>query len=234
VLRYSQLTEQLKSEARSDAFMWHSHDCEPGDDESHGAAITERAKHPTNHAEVRAGFKEHAKTLSRSHVNELKYYKHTQEVNHSLRSTPHNEARHELEDHEHKAVKKLDHVTSHHTKGDMHVYRGLTAGHIKRHNGLKPGTTFTDHGYTSASFKKHEAAKYGHKKEKHLIQIHAPKGTKAHHFDSHKNESQHEDEVVFHRGTKFRVTHHSHDGEHHIVHATVVSQRPKGIWNWKK
>jgi hypothetical protein len=228
MLKFSQLIEHMKD--RSNRFVWDDDDCEGSPNDLEEEVLVEKFPDNDPHREVRAGFKEHARSLKRSHVEELKRYKENQEINHSLRATQKNHAEHyDLEDNEKRRIKKLDHVTSHQTKGHMTVYRGLTKGHMERHNGLKPGTTFTDHGYTSASFHKHIAAKFGNKQKKHIIQIHAPPGTKAHHFDSHRNEHQHEDEVVFHRGTKFRVTHHSFDGEHHIVHAQVVSQRPKAV-----
>lgn len=229
MLKFSQLMEKMNSMPRDKAFSWDAEDTESHGEDIKESFVIEKRIFAPGHEEVRAGFKAHGRSLNKKTVDHIKHYKENQGVNHELRSTDHKAGEHWLTGHDYEHSKHLDHATSHETKGHMTVYRGLTKGHMERNKGMKPGHHFTDHGYASASFHKHVAAKFGNKEQKHIMAIHAPAGTKAHHFDHHKTENRHEDEVVFHRGTKFKVSHHEHDGEHHIVHVHVVGQHPKPI-----
>lgn len=146
---------------------------------------------------------------------------------------------HALHIHDHEHTKHLDHATSFKTKHDMHVYRGMSHDAHEFHK-MKPGSEFTDHGYgsttgnfgTAHSFAHNGGANFWDKsKPRHIMKIHVPKGTKAHHFDYHSNDNSHENEVVLHRGTRYRVSHHSHDHENniHFIHAHVVGQHPREV-----
>jgi hypothetical protein len=124
----------------------------------------------------------------------------------------------------------MDHVTSHSTEHDHTSYRG---GHPKDHHHFPIGHVFTDHGYTGSSFRRNVASDFARKKQgtdKSIVHvIHSPKGTKAHYLDVHGSDSEHsnahEKELLHHRGTKFKVTHHSEDDNHHYIHMKVHSQR---------
>jgi hypothetical protein len=123
-----------------------------------------------------------------------------------------------------KHIKNLDHITSHQTEHPIHVYRGIDHEHSNFHK-LKPGDSFTDHGFTSTSHK-HGVAKGFTSSTEHVMKIHLPKGTKAHHLDhSNGHSNAGEGEILLHRGTKFHVTHHSKDENSgvHYVHVTAVS-----------
>jgi hypothetical protein len=191
-------------------------------------------------------FKSHAKALEDAHkksprdsvVHSINRYKGNAyvHINNHLRGKPHESwATHEDKDGIPTHVKNLDHATNHPIKHEMHVYRGIDPENSNFHN-LKPDHEFTDHGYTSASMDHHIARHFGasdkdhsdddSEPEHHVMKIHLPKGTKAHHFDAHDNMLASEKEVVLHRGTRFKVSHHSHDPRTntHYVHVTAVHQ----------
>jgi hypothetical protein len=130
-----------------------------------------------------------------------------------------------------KHIKNLDHVTSHKTTVPMHVFRGIPASKSGFHK-MKPGDSFTDHGFTSTTHKRSIADNFTGSNEDgyHVMKIHLPKGTRAHHFDAHRNTNDQEGEVVLHRGTKFHVSHHSHDPHTntHYIHVTAESRKVEG------
>lgn len=147
----------------------------------------------------------------------------------------------------------LDRITGKPTKTDMHVYRGFSNFPVHE---MKPGTEFIDHGYTGTSRDVRTATSFSHltggpKPMDHIARIHVPAGTKAHYLDhptaEQPSESMHsrENEILLHRGTRFRVMGHSEiDGETarnfvgghsgsalpmRIVHLKVVGQDPKPL-----
>lgn len=130
---------------------------------------------------------------------------------------------HQRDDHIH----HLDNVTNFRTPEHHTVYRG---GLPKDKTHFPIGHEFTDHGYTSTSFRKDVAHSFAnhHIKKKHVHVIHVPKGSRAHYFDVQGHEANHgnteEHELVLHRGTKFKVTHHSEDDNTHYIHSRVVKQ----------
>jgi hypothetical protein len=131
-------------------------------------------------------------------------------------------------------IKNMEHVTSHPMTHEMHVYRGIHPEASGFHK-LKPGDEFTDHGFTSTSMDHHVAHAFGAddgddasgKPTHHVMKIHLPKGTLAHHLDAHKGDHAKEQEVVLHHGTRFKVSHHSYDKDTqtHYLHASVVGQK---------
>lgn len=130
---------------------------------------------------------------------------------------------------------KMDKITSNPTPRDHTVWRGATlrSGIHK----LKPGSEFTDHGYTGTSFSRGTARSFAgdHDRSpsspddarpgpfqqadprvpKHfdgaaiVARIHVPAGTRAHYLDVHPDTPHPENELTLHRGTRFRVTGHS-------------------------
>lgn len=138
----------------------------------------------------------------------------------------------------------LDKVTSHHTVEDLHVYRGFDPYQSRKGlkkifpQDMKPGFTFKDHGYTSTSLnasaprshsngmhEDREEKIYGlPKTRKSIFKIHLPKGTKGHFIDHEDNPYQHEQEFLLHRGSTFKVTHHSVDNDTHFIHVKLVAQ----------
>lgn len=131
---------------------------------------------------------------------------------------------------------KLSELTKHPLSRAHHLYRGvsLEAGVHK----LKKGDTFTDHGFTSAttsgnlarSWREHDGVnvktgKASHSYHSVVAHIHAPKGTKGHEYGGHENE------VILHHGTKFKVLGHSvhvkkgflgRNHYTHVVHMKVI------------
>jgi hypothetical protein len=156
-------------------------------------------------------------------LNSIRHYKDDgYEVNKKLRFKK------PLTDSEARHVKHLDRATSFKTTKPMHVYRGVPDHAFDVHS-MKPDTEFTDHGFSSTSMDHATAKSFaGHSgSRRHIFKIHLPEGTKAHHFDAHASDSDHEHEVVLHRGTRFRVSHHSYDkaANVHYIHAHVVHQQ---------
>ncbi len=177
--------------------------------------------------EAHEGFLKHKNSFHYEHSSSASYYKGTgsHPINNYLRSKG-KEIRHSGIPNE---IKNLDHVTSYKTTEDHIVFRG---GHGKKHKQSKEhfpvGHEFTDHGYTSTSFRKEVASgfndptKTNNTKTIHII--HVPKGTKAFHY-VYKDRKDGEQELLLHRGTRFKVTHHSTDGDNHYIHSRVISQR---------
>jgi hypothetical protein len=137
-------------------------------------------------------------------------------------------------------TKHMDHVTSGKTTKDMHVYRGF--GKFNIHT-LKSGDIIHDKGYSSTSIDRNQAKFFSVAKQhsikksdenpyglfKPIAHIHIPKGTKGHYLD-HGTDSnrlhEYEREFLLHRGTHFKVLHHSYNPttREHIVHMTVHKQ----------
>ena len=208
---------------------------------------TYTAKHWPSKAE-RDHDKDYHSSLSKDHKKAVAGYKktHYTAVNTALRKHEGDHAK----AHEHigtmgsgaaekqHTLKHLAEVTGNaRTHTAKHVYRG-SSPHVGIHK-LKVGDHFTDHGFTSASHSAHLAHHaFGEHysshdtKEHHLVKIHMPKGTKAHHLDNSaaRHESKDEDEVLLHHGTTFKVTkqeHHQdeHGNHHYLTHVTVHHQK---------
>jgi hypothetical protein len=142
-------------------------------------------------------------------------------------------------------VEHLDKATSFKMKKPLTVYRGTTGKHSAE-KFKTIGHEFTDHGYTSASTNHHIAREFteGGGNDDHLFAIHLKPGDKAHHFDYHVTAHNRENEVVLHRGTRFRITGHTihewDDPKHgsgdslghsktKITHLEVVHQKPRAV-----
>lgn len=82
---------------------------------------------------------------------------------------------------------------------DMIVYRGVHRDDIGAAD-FKPGDSFTDDGYTSASLHSHVAMNFGN----HQLEIRVKEGTKLTYPDGYSNHPS-EIEVVFGRGAEFTV-----------------------------
>lgn len=190
------------------------------------------------HDEHRFEFANHDDDLSKAHREHMDYYKgDSYSTNHYLRHGKHKEDEpYQNTDHMHDHIKHMDHVTSYQTKQHHTSYRGGVPSDLKK---FKPGHKFQDHGYTGTSLHHDIAAKFAdhhHPKtrtehgKKIIHVIHSPPGTKAHYVDVDQNRfmaSEHE--MVLHRGTKFKVTHHSEDPHHHYIHSRVVGHKPKKL-----
>lgn len=176
------------------------------------------------------------KSLQHKHLEEIESYKsYSADLNRHLRKE--DSPRHHYED----RIKHLDHVTSHKTKHDFHVYRGSDHFNL---NDYPIGSIHHDKGYTGTTLDQSEAKsrgkyikgeypkiKYKHRygEDHHAIfKIHVKPGTKGHYLDaSHRNHVYiGEKEFLLHRGTKFKVSGHSYDPESstHYVHMDVHSQ----------
>jgi hypothetical protein len=150
---------------------------------------------------------------------------------------------HHIEDHVH----HLDKVTNHRTVEHHTVYRGGFKGDKTK---FPIGHEYTDHGYASTSFhrstaksfaKEHKVGKDSEgwdKYKSHIHVIHVPKGSRGHYLDVQGDDSNHsnseEKEFLLHRGTRFKVTHHSEDGSHHYIHSRVVKQGIRHKYKFEK
>jgi hypothetical protein len=81
------------------------------------------------------------------------------------------------------------------------VFRGANGAHFKD---TKPGDTLTDKGYMSASLAERIARGFQHG-EPTNITITVPKGMKVLNINGARNNYNAEEEVIFPRGTRFRV-----------------------------
>ena len=175
-------------------------------------------------------YKKHAKKLSPDQHQAVRDYKHHgfRDINkyHRHRLYDNEQTKNEVLDN----TKHLDHVTSHKTKKDMHVYRHFGDMHIHH---LKKGDTVHDHAYTSTTTNRHILSSiyssYNPEgKVVHMAKIHVPKGTKGYYLDNdgHKHRNQDEKEFLLHRGSHMKVTGHSVDHESgvHYTHMTVHKQ----------
>lgn len=183
-------------------------------------------------------FIEHDNNLSHSHKEHISYYKgDSYSTNKYLRKKVH--PTHDLAAlHDH--IKNLEHVTSHKTQHDHFVFRGGHRGDISK---FPAGQKFIDHGFTGTGFHPDVAAGfsydrdvYAHSGKPIVHAIHVPKGTKAHYLDVNtSHEGLHpglggtEHELLLHRGSVFKVTHHSEDRDHHYIHSRVVAQHPRKL-----
>ena len=141
-------------------------------------------------------------------------------------------------------VKGMDYNTSLKTKEPMTLYRGSTNKSFPVFH-MEPGTEFTDHGYHSGSLEKGIAHGWGavnpalgEGNYKTVAKINIPAGTQGHLLDlpDHESHINEEGEFVLHRGTTFRVTHHTvhTDAEgrnYHITHMDVIGQHAAPIYN---
>ena len=128
----------------------------------------------------------------------------------------------------HNTIHHLDKtLNGHKTTEDHHVYRSF--GGSLNVGDLKKGATIHDHAYVSASHSHEVASEFAgdrstihhhddqgtHHFHHFVAKIHVPKGTKAHHLDNaearkhYAHSNGHEDEMLIHRGTTFKVTGHS-------------------------
>ena len=171
-------------------------------------------------------FAKHGKTLSNKHISHIMDYK-------SSSNDLNNHLRNKKDYHSPSKIKQLDHVTSHKIDHNVTVYRGVHPDFVhNNHHKMQSGSEFTDHGYTGTSYKRHIAAgfsQYDHGKGKQLLfKIHLKPGDKAHHLDSTSHNQEHsfsnEDEVLLHRGTRFKISHHSEDKYHHYINLHIVHQ----------
>jgi hypothetical protein len=199
------ITTPKKGSPEHDSFMVHHNDLEP------------------EHKKARDDYKKGSSTIN-NHLREndgtVKAY------------TP--EHQNYLE-HRHQKIKLLDHVTSHKIEHHHTVYRGGIPHNEKK---FPVGHEFTDHGYVSTSFRPRIATgfvdgsdsktSYG-KKIVHVI--HVSPGTKGHYIDVNNDSAAHkgEHELLLHRGTRFKVTHHSEGPDAHYIHSRVVSQHKKKL-----
>ena len=192
-------------------------------------------------------YKKHHKTLNAYEKSSIIEYKNdSSDFNDSLRR---NKGKIGKNHWKHDEIVDMDKVTSHPSLHDMYVYRGVSDKHQDK-NGkkvntdlskFKPGFTFKDHGYTGTSLRKEVASTFsnrvygknksyndmydverGHKQS--LFVIHAPKGTRGHYIDHEDNFNRNEKEFTLHRGSTFKVTHHSMDNKYHYIHVKVVKQ----------
>lgn len=194
-------------------------------------------------------FMKHHISLDREHKMARDHYKSSSSaLNHYLRHGEHRtdttenkspHAVHDMEKHYHEHIGHMDHVTSHKIEHHHTVFRG---GVPKDETRFPVGHKFTDHGYTGASFHKSIAANFDYhraktkKDRKDIIHvIHVPPGTKGHYLDVHGDTPlSGEHELLMHRGTKFKVTHHTHTEDHHYIHSRVVGQHAKKFPELKK
>jgi hypothetical protein len=223
-------------------FVWNAGDLEPF---SEGNSLEEHEGPPQSQVrpsnlspEQKRDFEHHRLSFEHDHHIVLRGYKvgfrkvgigdtNAEKINLGLRTgrkTP-----------EHAAITKLlDHVTSQKIAHPLTVYRGL--GDSVDISKLKPGSTRKDRGYASTTLHPDIAsafAKHGLMKGKrmfHIAKITVPAGSKGHMLDINRGEAEErEEEFLLHRGTHFKVTHHSIEPHHsdpsqffHVTHMHVV------------
>lgn len=204
--------------------------------EYHDSDVEKHLESP-EHTESLKSFIDAGNTLNDDNKAHIADYKESSSrVNFYLRNGERQEKKDpQVED----KIEGLDKITNMHTKHPITVYRGGTNFVLSHGNNFPPGSEFTDHGYVSTSFNPDQARKFGDmtatkgkgilgevKHTKPIFKIHVPAGSKAHHFDSeahNDHEFRHENEVVLHRGTRFRVSHHSRDNQgFHYIHVHVI------------
>lgn len=175
------------------------------------------------HEHLKAEADEHRKTFTPGHhtaVNGYTGFDYADVNEHLRKNKGHdpNSARDFVND----SIKHMDHATHHKTTKDMTVWRGFKHEQARE---LEPGTHHKDHGYISTSINSHIAERFGGHLTgtKHIAKIHVPAGTKGHYVG---REPAGENEFILHRGTTFKVHHHSYDSEKkiHTVHMSVHSQ----------
>lgn len=157
-------------------------------------------------------FEKHAETFKDHHVDAIWNYHHNAgDVNRHLRGVKNSdEAPH--------IIKDMDHVTSGKFNKSRKLYRGVYGNESKHIAALKPGETHSDPAYVSTSTRRKVSDRFS-KEDKHVLQIHAPKGTKGHSISMHtdkESDMPSEHEIVLHRNTKFKILKHEHkDGIRH-------------------
>lgn len=190
-------------------------------------------------------FKKHGESLSEETVGHITNYKvDSNKLNTKLREDKHLPVNHSKKSSASKPmVEHLDHATNHKLTKPLIVYRGSqgkdNAGDAAFQN---VGHEFTDHGYTSTTTSHRIAHSFSnrfpskHEHSDHIFAIHLKPGDKAHHVDMHPvpDDDIDENEILLHRGTRFRVIGHtSHDdgrnSKIHVTHLRVVSQNPREI-----
>lgn len=141
-------------------------------------------------------------------------------------------------------VHHLDNVTNHRTVEHHVVFRGGIPGDKTRY---PIGHEYTDHGYSSTSFLRKKAINFAkthnvgmggssYKYKAHIHVIHVPKGSRGHYLDVQGENGKHayssEKEFLLHRGTRFKVSHHSEDENNHYIHSRVVKQGIRHKFNF--
>ncbi len=241
-----------KKEDRRERFSWDKNDLEHHKDQLKEYTHDNPLKKTKNIRKLETKFdhdqfREHKAGFNDDEQAAFRAYKiRSKQLNTALRQKKHDN----LEEHHVKQTQHLDHVTSHRIHSDMTLFRGgLKKG--QDHTNFPVGHEFTDHGYTSTAvkhlmarevFANRPVRKTGenrwemyHKPIVHVI--HAPKGTKGHFVDvkdinengkqvKAKHPNSDEDEFILHRGTRFKVTHHSETDDAHYIHSKIISQRP--------
>jgi hypothetical protein len=125
------------------------------------------------------------------------------------------------------------------TKEPLELWRGCTGMYSR----LPPGHEFVDDGFTGTSLQPSTAEAFsadrvqvGRRGYPTIAKIHAPAGTLAHYLDHPQRGTGYdeEQEVLLHRGTRFRVQRHSlgfkDDAEYgpfyHVTHMEVLGHEP--------
>jgi hypothetical protein len=175
--------------------------------------------------------KKHTKKLSQEHMDAIERYKGmSSDINnhHRIRkrSGTYGKNLDQMTHH-------LDDITSGKTSHDFHAYRSFASHNISH---LNPGEILHDKGYTGTSLDHEFVHEWSsspwnkrsdvHSGHKIVARIHVPAGTKGHYLDHHDNPHKFEKEFLLHRGTHFKVTHHTTDSKNkiHYVHMTVHHQ----------
>lgn len=211
--------------------------------DAHKKFKKERKKHLD--AKHKDGLKFKNEPESHKHIKagEKKYHNHL-DHDHDDEPSDDDYHEHEIDDH----VYHLDNVTKHKTTEHHTVFRG---GHPGDKTKFPIGHEFIDHGYSSTSFSHKTSKNFAHtyatnkagtdykskKSKDHVHVIHVPKGSRGHYFDVHGEDAghtnHHEKEFLLHRGTKFKVTHHSEDEDTHYIHTKVIKQGIRHKFNFK-
>ena len=129
-----------------------------------------------------------------------------------------------------KIVSNLKYITSHKLKAPQTMYRGNMMPNI-----LPLNSKFTDKGFVSTSYGLETPIYFS--KNNRLFAIHAPIGTKAYYIDNILDNPAilHEDEILLHPNTRFRVVGHSqHLGDlnkpTHITHVAIMNRPENSKW----
>jgi hypothetical protein len=234
-----------KTKDRSGHFLWRKGDVEHHKktnegllEYTHDKPLDKRFNHPANkeaqtlHNDLYNSFsKHHDKMHEAGHFGAIQRYKQdsSEHYNDELRKSKGLQSNHSAGFKE--RVASLDKVTSHRIPMPMTTYRGGIPGDADK---FPVGHEFTDHGYSGTSLNASTSGSFSKAKNDiriiHVISM--PKGTKAHYLDVNRDtDHAHENEVLLHRGTKFKVTHHSVGKNHystekiHYIHSKVISQR---------
>jgi hypothetical protein len=237
--------EHKKKKLHNSRFLWKSSDLVFGEpsktlkEEVHdynNPEITNN-KQPTNKKEyekITKQFKEHGKKLTDSHKQSIGFYKDDEyaHINNHLRGL---KADTKYGSYKKETIKKhinnLSDVTSGRVKTPIVTYRGQE--HAAEKHKFPIGATFKDKGFVSTSLDHRKAKEFvteNPNRPTHLFKIHLKPGDKAHHIDQHVHESgsffENEHEIVVHKGTTFKVTHHEYNkpSNTHFIHLHVHSQ----------